>query len=73
MIKNLFTNEQKLDIKKKIHYLNNVLKKVQKEKIPFELYEYYNEKDDDDAQALVDRKKSKQHGSPVTIQLLSCG
>ena len=48
MIKNLFTNEQKLDIKKKIHYLNNVLKKVQKEKIPFELYEYYNEKDDDD-------------------------
>jgi len=48
MIKNLFTNEQKLDIKKKIHYLNNVLKKVQKEQIPLELYEYYNEKDDDD-------------------------
>ena len=65
MIKNLFTNEQKLDIKNKIHYLNNVLKKVQKEKIPSKLYEYYNEKDDDDyAQALVDSKNQKrQHGS----------
>ena len=48
MINNLFTNEQKLDIKNKIHYLNNLLKKVQKEIIPFELYEYYSEKEDSD-------------------------
>ena len=44
MIKNLFTHEQKQDIKNKINYLNNILKKFQKEMIPFELYEYYNEK-----------------------------
>ena len=48
MIKNLFTNEQKQDIKNKINYLNNILKKFQKEMIPFELYEYYNEKEDSD-------------------------
>ena len=68
MINNLFTNEQKLDIKNKIHYLNNLLKKVHKEIIPFELYEYYNEKEDsDDAQALVDIKNQKRQHGPLNI------
>ena len=41
MVKNLFTEEQKQMIKNSIHKLNNVLKKIQKEEAPLELYEHY--------------------------------
>ena len=37
----LFTAEQLKLIENKIHLINEILKKKQKEEIPFEMYHYY--------------------------------
>ena len=47
-IKNLFTDQQKTIIKNVIHKLDNLLRKINRETIPFQLYEYYYDDDGDD-------------------------
>ena len=49
MLQNLFTDEQKTNIKNAIHKLDNLLKKINKETIPFQFYEYYNDAEEEKA------------------------
>ena len=48
MVKNLFTFEQKTIIKNAIHKLNNLLKKINRESLPLQLYDYYNDVQDEE-------------------------